>query len=122
MKKILPSYKEIQQYWPQDVDFSMYKVRMVRKLLKEKQPLWICYTGNMREYYLRLFIRDNILKFKPSTEVFDCEKGPILPFSVGVCYASYKIPCVTRPKGVFGIQLCGGGFLNIRKSIGSRGD
>lgn len=110
MKDNIPSYKEIQENWPQGVDYSQYYVRMIRKKLKEKNPGWLRY--NSRSGFLRLYIRDTLLKFTPCTQEFECEKQTV--FMVG--FNGYRIPHKTFPKGCF-VNYCGGGFRNIRKII-----
>lgn len=110
-----PTYKEIQKNWPDGVDFSLRRVRMIKKLLKEKKPGWLKYTSSSSDF-LRLFIRDNVLKFKPREEEFDCEKIIDGQFLFGVGYNRYRIPAQTGPKGAI-VNFCGGGFMNIRKLI-----
>lgn len=96
--------KKLKAIWPKEIGYSDYKCRIVRKIIKEK------YKNYAIPDLVRCIIKDNFLKFSPSTQEFDCEKGqyiysfPIRHYGINARKISYHR------------QPCGGGWRNIRKT------
>lgn len=96
--------KKLKSIWPQDIPFSDYKCRIIRRIIKDK------YKNYAIPDLVRNLIKEKFLNFKPSTQEFSFEKGNSL--SIFAIYPkvrpSGKIPDLTWP--------CNGGVRNIRKS------
>lgn len=65
-----PSHSTIKNSWPDGISYSMYKAKIIRKIILNQYRGWV---ENRNTDLLRMFIRDHFLKFKPANIVFDCE-------------------------------------------------
>lgn len=96
---------KLKSIWPQDIPFSDYKCRIIRKIIKDK------YKNYAVPDLVKCLIKDTFLKFKPSTQEFDCEKTnkySIFSISYPIRYPKGKQPDLT--------WAVSGGFRNIRKT------
>lgn len=96
--------KKLKSIWPQDIPFSDYKCRIIRKIIKDK------YKNYAIPDLVRNLIKEKFLNFKPSTQEFSFEKGN----SLSVFAITPRIRfCRKIPDLAWG---CNGGWRNIRKS------
>lgn len=65
-----PSHKVIKNSWPDGINYSMYKAKIIRKIITAQYRGWV---ENKNTDILRMFIRDHFLTFKPANTIFDCE-------------------------------------------------
>lgn len=80
-----PSHKIIKNSWPDGINYSMYKAKIIRKIIFNKYRVWV---ENKNTDLLRMFIRDHFLKFQPANIIFDCEtfdyENALFPISTKV--------------------------------------
>lgn len=96
--------KKLKSIWPQDIPFSDYKCRIIRKIIKDK------YKNYAITDLVRNLIKEKFLNFKPSTQEFDCETTE---------YMHVPIPRIRWPIGRQPnlTHMINGGYRNIRKEL-----
>ena len=98
------THKNIQKVWPKDIPYSIYKSKIIKKIIKDK------YHNYAIPDLVKVLIKEKFLNFKPSKEEFDCER--VLEYTCNcirpIIKGPYKVPDLCWPVN--------GGFRNIRKT------